>query len=491
MLNACKTTKELGRGVKGALAELIDVPSKLETAIEMALGAGPQNIVTEKEQDAKRMIEYLRQNNLGRATFLPIATIKGKKIENIKGNYPGVLGVASDLITYDKQYQQIILNLLGRTVIVENMERAIQLAKENGYTFRIVTIEGDIVTTTGSMSGGSVAKKTVKILGRSKEIEELAKQIQQIQKTQEELKQKREEMVVSSSKILQKTEELENTLQTIEIKYNVEEQKLNSIQENIEKIAKRLEKARQEKQENEEQKKQCLSRIEENHVKKEQIDNQNNSLREKINEFSNLNKDTIKKVDNLNFDITNLKISVSSFTESESSMEEMTKMLKGEIENHKKSIENKQNLIEKMSLEQKELEEKIKNTVSQIEKLKEKVSSSSEDIEKMKEQRKTANEKLSQQEKEEVEEFKVIEDLKAQIVKLDVKKSKLDDDLNEVITSLWNEYELTPNNAEGYEKPANIAITTRRVNLLRQDIKELRLCKCRCYRRIQNTKTKI
>ena len=484
LLNACKNTKELGKGVKGALAELIDVPTKLETAIEMALGAGLQNIVTENEQDAKRLIEYLRQNNLGRATFLPITTIKGKKLENIKGNNPGVLGVASDLITYDTQYQQIILNLLGRTVIVENMETAIQLAKENGNTFRIVTLEGDIISTTGSMAGGSVAKKTVKILGRGKEIEELAKQIEQIQKMQEELKQKKEEILTSSTKILEKAEKLENSLQAIEIKYNVEEQKLNTIQENIEKIAQRLEKARQEKKELEEQKKECLSKIEENNLKKEQIDKQNNSLREKINEFSDLNKDTIKKVDDLNFDITNLKISVSSFTESESSIEEMEEMLKAEIENHKTSIANKQNLIEKMSLEQKELEEKIQDTIAQIEALKEKVARSGEDIEKMKEQRKTANEKLSQREKDEVEEFKVMEDLKGQIVKLDVKKSKLEDDLNEFITSLWNEYELTPNHAEGYEKPANVAITTRRVNNLRQDIKELRLCQCRCHRRI-------
>ena len=109
----------------------------------------------------------------------------------------------------------------------------------------------------------------------------------------------------------------------------------------------------------------------------------------------------------------------------------------------------------------------------------------------MKEQRQNANEKLSLKEKEEVEEFKSIEDLKGQIVKLDVRKSKIDDDLNETISALWNEYELTPNSVEGYEKPQNIAITTRRVNNLKQDIRELRKCKCRLYRRIQKSKTKI
>jgi len=178
LLLECEKTKELGKGVKGALAELIDVPQNLETAIEMALGASLQNIVTENEQDAKRLIEHLRKNNLGRASFLPISNIQGKRPEKIKGNIQGVLGLASDLIKYDKKYEQIILNLLGRTVIVENMDTAIKVSRENGHNFKIVTIDGDIISQTGSMTGGSVNKKTVKILGRSKEIEDLANQIE-------------------------------------------------------------------------------------------------------------------------------------------------------------------------------------------------------------------------------------------------------------------------------------------------------------------------
>ena len=129
----------------------------------MTLGSSIQNIVTIEETDAKRLIEHLRKNNLGRASFLPISTVKGKKLETIKGKSQGVLGIASDLIKYDKNYEQVILNLLGRTVITDNMDTAIKLAKENGYTFRIVTMEGDIINPSGSISGGSVNKKTVKL----------------------------------------------------------------------------------------------------------------------------------------------------------------------------------------------------------------------------------------------------------------------------------------------------------------------------------------
>ena len=473
LLQDCEKVKELGKGVKGALAELLDVPENLETAIEMALGLSLQNIVTESEQDAKRLIEHLRKNNLGRASFLPIATIKGKKLDKIKGNNQGVLGIASDLIKFDKKYEQIILNLLGRTVIANNMETAIKLAKENGYTFRIVTLEGDIISTTGSMSGGSVSKKTVKILGRSKEIEDLAKQIQKLKKEGETLKQKKEEILNSSSDIYNKVQELENSKQTIEIKYNVEKNKIETINENIEKLQKRLEKQKQEKEDVEKQKQECLKIIEDNNIKKQGIEDANTTLRAKIDEFKDSNKDTQKIVDDLNFDITNLKISVSSFNESELSIDEIASMLQEEIENQNKNILNKQNAIQKMTEEQSEFEEQIKTNNQKIEEIKTKVSQSSENTAKMKEERAKANEKLSEQEKEEVEEFKIIEDLKAQIVKLDVKNTKLDDDLNSVITYLWDEYELTPNACEGFEKPTNVSQTTKKVNNLRQDINKL------------------
>ena len=473
LLKDCEKIKELGKGVRGAIAELIDVPENIETAIEMALGASMQNIVTDNEQDAKRLIEYLRKNNLGRASFLPISNVKGKKIEKIKGNNAGVLGVASDLIKYDKQYEGIILNLLGRTVIVENMDIGIKLAKDNENSFRIVTVEGDIITTTGAMSGGSVSKKTVNILGRSKQIETLAKEIEQIKKLQEDLKKEKENILNSSQDFLQQAQELENSLQTIEIKYNVENEKINTVNQNIQRISDHLAKLKQEKNEIETKKEEYLKNIEQENIKKSSIEEENINLKEKITHFSDANKDTQKQVDDLNFDITNLKISVSSFNESENSIDEMAELLKQEIENQNKNIENKKNQIEKMSAEQVELEKQIKQDEKNIEEIKNKVAKSDSDIEKMKNERQKSNEKLTQKETEEVEEFKIIEDLKGQIVKLDVKKSKIDDDLNNVITMLWNEYELTPNACGEYPKPENIAITTRRVNVLRQDIREL------------------
>ena len=114
LLKDCENMKELGKGMHGVLANIIEVPEEYQTAIEMCLGASLQNIVTETEEDAKKLVEHLRKNNLGRASFLPITSVKGKKLEKIKGHEKGFVGIASDLVKYNKKYEQIILNLLRK-----------------------------------------------------------------------------------------------------------------------------------------------------------------------------------------------------------------------------------------------------------------------------------------------------------------------------------------------------------------------------------------
>ena len=473
LLQECAKNEELGKKVEGTIAELIDVPKNLETAIEMALAGSMQNIVTKNEDDAKKLIEYLRKNNLGRASFLPITTVKGRKIEKIKGKKDGFIGIASDLIKYDKVYTGVIENLLGRTVIVENMEKAITIAKENGYLFRIVTLDGDIINTSGSMSGGSVNKKTINILGRNKQIENLKNEILKIKQDKESLEEEKEIIKNSSKKLLQDEEVLQKDIQTIEIKYNVENQKIETINETIKKISNNLDKFKKEKEELENLSNSALNLIEDKNKEKEKIEEENLNLKNKIDEFSYSNKDIQKEIEDLNFDITNLKISVSSFNESESSIDEMIVLLQKEIESQKNNLENKQNLILKMADEQEKLKEQIELDKKQINKIEQNVKKSSENIEILKEKRISLNLKLKNSEKEEVEKFKNIEDLKEQIVKLDVKKGKLEDELNTAITLLWDEYELTPNNVKDYKKPENISKATKVVNNLRNDIKNL------------------
>ena len=473
LLKDCENIKDLGKGMHGVLANIIEVPDELETAIEMCLGASLQNIVTDTEEDAKKLVEHLRKNNLGRASFLPVASVKGKKLEKLKGNESGVIGIASDLVKFNKKYEQIILNLLGRTVIVDNMDTAIKVAKQNGYTFRIVTKDGDLINPSGAITGGSVAKKTVNILGRGKEIEKLEKEIKNIKAKIQKLEEEKEEYEQSIEGILELSANLEKELQEIDITYATEKQKMISIDENIQKLQNRLNKLKEEQKNLETLKQESIEQKEKIQEETQKITNQNEELSKLISEFAELNKDDQKYIDDLNFDITNLKISVSSFDESEASIQEIQERINQELNNAKTSIENKNNQIEQIKVDNENLEKSIQETLNKIEEIKQKVNNSSSEIEKMKQERAQKSEKLSKQEDEITSKFKIIEDLKSQLVKLDVKKTKVEEDINTIINKMWEEYELTPNNVEGYAKPENVALTQKRVNNIRTEIRDL------------------
>lgn len=473
LLTDCEKIKELGKGMYGILANILEVPKEYETAIEMCLGASLQNIVTDTEEDAKRLVEHLRKNNLGRASFLPITSVKGKKIDSIKGKKEGVIGIASDLVSFDKKYEQVILNLLGRTVVVNDMQNAIKVAKENSYSFRIITLEGDVINPSGAITGGSVAKKTVNILGRSREIENLEKEVTNLKSKINKLEKEKQEYIDSAEDIIEEVTALEKELQEIDITYATEKQKVVAIDENIERIQNRLNKLREEIKHSDSQKEEIEKERTESQLKINEINEKNEELMKIVNEFADLNKDDQKFIDDLNFDITNLKISVSSFDESESSIEEISNMLKQDIKNNMQSIENKKNQISQIKNDNSELQTKIEEINLKINQIKSEVEHSSETVERLKQERIEKNEKLSKKEGEITSQFNVIEDLRSQLVKIEVKKTKTEEDLNLVINKMWEEYELTPNSIGEYKRPDNIALTQKKVNGLRTDIKEL------------------
>ena len=472
ILQECDKNVSLKKGMHGVLANLISVPKEYETAIEMSLGQAMQNIVTDNEADAKKLVEYLRVNKLGRASFLPITSVYGKKLEKLSKEN-GVVGIASDLVKYDKKYEQIVLSLLGRTVIVDNMDTAINVAKKNKYTFRIVTIEGDVVNPSGMITGGSVVQKTVNILGRSREIESLKKDIKKLEEKIKNLKDEKEKYSDEIESTLEEVSALEKELQEIEIVYATEKQKVVSEEEAIKKIETRLEKLREEDKSIKEQKEISKNKQNELNEKIKELEEENSKLTDEINEFALLNKDDQKYIDDLNFDITNLKISVSSFDESEDSINEMIDRINLDIENTKTVINNKTEQRKKITEENKNLEESIKNLEEEIEKLKEDSSNSGSKIEELKKDRVAKNEKLNETEEQVLEQMKKIEDLKNQVVKCDIKKSKLETERDQIINKMWEEYELTPSQAVDFKKPTNVQEVQRKVNNLRNDIKEL------------------
>jgi len=473
LLKSAEVNEDLKKGLHDVVANLINVKKEYEVAIEMALGASLQNVVTETEQDAKRLIEYLRNNNLGRVTFLPISAVNGKKLEKAHLNIKGVIGIASDLVEYNNKYDGIFKNLLGRTVIVEDMESGIAVAKKNSYSFRIVTLKGDIINSSGAMTGGSVQAKTVNILGRSREIEALKEELKSLNIKIKNKEEEKEKYIESIEDLLETIESLETNLQEIDIEYATQKQKVELIVENVDKLVSRMDKTKQEienlnKQKTEiiEHKKQLIENL-------ENLEEEIQKLNLEVEEFVRVNKDDQTYIDNLNMDITNLKISVSSFEESEMSIDEITERIKIDIKNNTLSLESKKDQIEKNKQEEVSLKAKIDELQNDIVKIKENVKNSGSKIEELKNNKNEKNTYLEKIEKEIEEQFTRLQDIKEQLVKIDIKKNKTSQDLEDVVNKLWEEYELTPNNADGFTKTTDQAKTQKEVNYLRTQIRDL------------------
>ena len=207
-------------GVHGVVADIIKVPEKLERALDMVLGAALQNIVVDRDEDAKRMIEYLRANRFGRATFLPISSVRGRTLapaERHVLNMPGCIGLASELIEFDAKYQGIVDNLLGRTVVAQDLNAGIAIQRAGHHQFRLVTLEGDVMHSGGSMTGGSVQSRVTSLLSRAREIEQTERLLRQLTSDMENKLAEMEKQETQRSQLKQERAELFDALHSQEI----------------------------------------------------------------------------------------------------------------------------------------------------------------------------------------------------------------------------------------------------------------------------------
>lgn len=217
-------------GVIGVVADIIKVESKYEIAIETALGGSIQNIVTDNEETAKALIQYLKQGKFGRATFLPLTSVTGKDVMSYDKylSEPGVLGVASKLVKTEDRFAGLVTNLLGRSLVVDHIDNALKLARKFNYSLRIITLEGELLSSGGSLSGGAY-KNASNLLGRRREIEELESLILNLQK---EIAKLNEGKVLMKEARMAKMSFLENEkklLQEAYISQNTIKMKLNQL----------------------------------------------------------------------------------------------------------------------------------------------------------------------------------------------------------------------------------------------------------------------
>ena len=225
-------------GIRGVVADIIHVEKNYEIAIETALGGSIQNIVTDNEQTAKQMIEFLKKNRYGRATFLPLNSISSRGEFNQRGalNEPGAIGLASGLVTAEKEYDGLIGYLLGRVLVVDHIDHAIAIARKYRHSIRMVTLEGESLSPGGSMTGGAF-KNNSNLLGRRREIEELEKKVKELAAGYHEIRQSMEDN-------RSRRNEMRDAVAALQQKFQEQSIQQNTARLNIEQLEKKAEEIR-------------------------------------------------------------------------------------------------------------------------------------------------------------------------------------------------------------------------------------------------------
>lgn len=468
--------KDSNPGILGVIADIVKVEKQYETAIETALGGTIQNIVTDKESTAKELIGFLKQNKLGRATFLPLNAIHARNtLENEACiNEKGVIGVASNLVRVSFEYEGLAKYLLGRILVVDNIDNALLIAKKYKYTLRIVTLEGEQLNPGGSMTGGAF-RNSSNLLGRRREIEELKQSVSNTNKqiTQEKAAvadlrnqvAKYREALDSYNKLLRETHIRKNTidvnlkqadlkLSEIIASYGDDIKEQASIDSEILKIS--------------ESRNQVSGNL-------NLLDNQNEAARKEIENLGKTLEAKKSEEAAVALKIENLKISHSSIEQKASFINENIERLCKELDNleeEKTSIQEKiGETKELVSAKQADIE-LVKNSIEEYER---KITAIGEKLEDLR----AAKEKVNASHKEF---FKKREELNEKIILLEKDSmrlhnqyDRLEESYDSLVDYMWNEYELTYSYALELKSDElnNINDIRKQINILKAAIKKL------------------
>lgn len=478
VLQACHASPQFGRGIHGALAQLIEVDRKYETAIEISLGGALQNIVTQTEEDAKKAIEFLKKNKLGRATFLPIRSVEGRGFDNqtmarIK-QCEGFCGVASELVSHDSVYTGIIRNLLGKVVVIDNLDNGIKMARKFRYSFRIVTLDGDLLNTGGAMSGGSLENRGTGILTRNREISELDEELKSLRQQETGVSKDIKQLTEDISRIDSDISSIENEIKNNELVKIRDESHLAQTDENLEKLTARMEMLRQEKEQLEREIKETGNELTKYELELLQIEEEISEAKKTVAEFQEKHKEDQAARDALHTDITDYKISVNSIKESIAGVNESSDRIHTEKENMVMSITKKESEQERFREEIKKLEEQIEGLNARIKKHSEERSGRSFEIDRLTEERKILEEDIYDIVNKINDTNKTILLLQEEYSRTEVRKTRLEAEMEALQDRIWNEYELTYSSAMELKKDVgSLTSAQRRINEIKNMIKEL------------------
>jgi len=468
--------KSSQKGIIGVVADIIKVEKRYETAIETALGGSIQNIVTDTENTAKELIEYLKRNQFGRATFLPLDGIGNRNIfpnEKVFSE-PGVIGLASDLVEVEKLYEGMAKNLLGRIVVVDQIDHALALARKFQYTLRIVTLEGELLNTGGSMTGGAF-KNSSNLLSRRREIEELQEKIIVISHNWEEIKQLLKEGHTKSNKNRERLEQNKHLLQENYIIQNTEKISLKRAQdEKASKVAEYQSFIRENK-EIEQQVSEIRQSLKELNEQLNWHEQENTRLEEEIQHFTEQIEGVRKEEGEKKHSTEILRMEYSSGLQKAAFASENLERIDKEI----KKLEEEKNSL---SGHKERAAQEIQDRERQIVKIRQIIEESGNQVQKKKkslESLNTARETLAEKQKSGL---KVRDELAERILALDKEnfrltsqKEKLEENLMNSVNYMWNEYELTQTEAAGFFRKTQTGLSEmkRQIAALKTQIRNL------------------
>ncbi len=475
VLKACSKDPKLGQGVKGVVTNLMTIPKKLERSVEVALGRQLQNVVTETEQDAKRIIDHLKRNSMGRVTFLPLSNIKANRfnvpvqVENMKG----FIGVADTLIGYDLKYKQLFTYLLGRTVIVEDYQTAVACLKVGGMRHRIVTIDGEVLTPGGAITGGSFKSRIANILGRKRKIDELAVLEESYQK---ELKAKEAEKQSSLDKIesyQKKIGELTEVCETKRVEIVKHESEIEAVVNELERLEKESERFNREFEMIHKEKKSASALIEEKKQKIQVLNLENTDIESAMKGYSSGIQELQQAVKDLSEHMTTQKVEKASVDQKhEYQLIELKRhnqsvlsskaQIKSKNDELIKLVEDKDELDIAMSVAQEDMRQ-LRKSMLQIEIDKEELSVKLQGC-----QTTLVNKRMTHE-----KELTDLEQIKEVLHKQDLVITKIEMEKENVITNLWEKYEVSLREALEYRIEIDVEASEVEVKSLRGKIRRL------------------
>ena len=431
-------------GIKGVVADLLKVEKNYETAIETALGGSIQNIVTDNENTAKGMIEFLKKNKYGRATFLPLTSMKNKKTFNNPAalKEPGVIGVASDLVQVEAEYEGLANYLLGRTLVVDHIDHGIAIAKKYQYTIRMVTIEGESLNPGGSLTGGAF-KNNSNLLGRRREIDELHGNVEKLKLNIEKLQTALEEYRNKRNHFRDEAARMQESLQEQYIQENTVQMNLNSMSDKRAEIKQGYENLKRESAELEKQAKEIEENSQSIQLEMEASARQEAELEKSINEKQEELESKKKQETDISKELEKSQLEGAGITSRKGFIQENLRRIKEELEN---LTNQKETLFAGMEEGKAEALKKE----ADIEKIRQEIALAAKEEEEDKEK---LQEALSQKEKMTQEHkafFSKRDELSAKMNLLDKEsyrllgqKEKLEENQETQVNYMWEEYEIT------------------------------------------------